>query len=86
MKVATILLAAIIAATPAAVMADEPKQQAETNTDKDNQNRVICKRDKSTGSRLGSKRNCMTAAQWQQAARDQREIVERTQASRIKND
>lgn len=86
MKVAHTLLAAMIVAIPVPAMADEPKQQQEMNTTKDTQNRMICKRDKSTGSRLGSKRNCMTAAQWQQVERDQREVVERVQASRIKND
>lgn len=54
---------------------------AKEETDK-SQNRMICKRQKSTGSRIGAKRVCMTAAQWAQIQRDERQALERGQANR----
>jgi hypothetical protein len=42
-------------------------------------NRVICRTQEVLGSRLQSERKCMTAAQWTQLQRDQRDTVERSQ-------
>lgn len=44
--------------------------------------RLICKREKIIGSRLGSKKICATAAQWEQMRADQRQATERIQANR----
>lgn len=56
---------------------------AESNPD---QNRTICKTQKVSGTRLSSKKICMTAAQWEQEKRDQRQATERTQAGRWKSE
>lgn len=64
---------------------DTPGQTVDEAADA-SQNRVVCKREKSTGSRLGSKKVCMTAAQWAQLQRDQREVIERRQAARWKSE
>jgi len=45
-------------------------------------NRVICRREASTGSRLGAKRRCMTAAQWSDEQHEQRQQLERGQGIR----
>lgn len=45
-------------------------------------NRVICRTDDSTGSRLRVTKTCMTATQWDRLEHDQREVVERVQAAR----
>jgi len=45
-------------------------------------NRVICRREASTGSRLGAKRRCMTAAQWSDEQQEQRQQLERGQGIR----
>ena len=75
-------LAALALATPA-IAGDENKQAptAEEATDT-SQNRMICKSQKSTGSRLRAEKVCMTAAQWAQLQRDQRMATERGQANR----
>jgi hypothetical protein len=42
-------------------------------------NRVICRTSDIIGSRLGTKRTCMTAAEWEQLQREQRSATERIQ-------
>jgi hypothetical protein len=46
-------------------------------------NKLICERVEKTGTRLGARRVCMTAAQWDAQRREQREDLERVQ--RIQN-
>jgi hypothetical protein len=60
-----------IAATPA--VAREKKAD-----DKD-PNRIICEKQEELGSRLGSKRVCMTAAEWQQKRLNERQMIDRSQ-------
>lgn len=88
MKYILSTLAAVALVSPAlAAGQTEPKQAAPAEEVTDtSQNRMICKRQKDTGSRLGSKRICMTAAQWAQKKRDERAVTERTQAARWKSD
>lgn len=81
---AAVLFAAPVAAQdakPQTAAAQEEAAEEDAQVDK-TQNRMICKRQKSTGSRLAEKRVCMTAAQWHQLERDQREATERAQANR----
>jgi hypothetical protein len=42
-------------------------------------NKPICERVEQIGTRLGAKRVCMTAAQWAEQRREQREDMERVQ-------
>jgi len=42
-------------------------------------NRMICERIKITGSRLGTRRICMTAAQWEDEKRETRQRVQQLQ-------
>lgn len=44
--------------------------------------KVICRRDKATGSRLGAKRTCMTAKQWAEKTAQERQFIEQGQAQR----
>lgn len=62
--------AAIIAASPAVA---KNKKQSDPN-------RLICKSEEMVGSRLQTKKTCLTAMQWDQLQRDQRMTVERVQA------
>ncbi len=76
-------LAALALASPAHA-GNQPtatSAPAEEATDT-SQNRVICKREKVTGSRLGSKKVCKTEAQWNQIRNDERQALERGQANR----
>lgn len=47
-------------------------------------NRRICRTEEMTGSRLNQRRRCMTASEWTEIARLDRESIERTQANRYK--
>lgn len=47
---------------------------------KSNSGRIICERIEETGSRLASKRICMTAEQWAERRRGDREALESAQA------
>lgn len=80
MKIFVPAIAAVMLAAPA-FAANEPAAQAATEqaAADDSQNRMICKKQKVSGTRLSTKKVCMTAAQWEQIERDQREITERTQ-------
>lgn len=72
-------LAALALGVPAfAQDAAKPADEAEGK----DPNRMICKTEKVSGTRLSSKKVCMTAAQWAQAKRDQRETVDKVQANR----
>ena len=69
--------ALLVSAAPAFAQA-QPTQAAPTSKAKD-PNRVICERMKDTSSRIGGKRVCMTAAQWEEQRRRDREYVEDAQ-------
>ena len=42
-------------------------------------NRMICQREETTGTRLGARKVCLTAAQWAEKRREHREDIERAQ-------
>lgn len=47
--------------------------------------KLICKRDKASGSRLATKRICQTAAQWERQRREDQQAVEKVQSARSKS-
>lgn len=79
------------AAQPAVAAKDSSEGQAPTavtakekSTDP---NRMICQREETTGTRLGARKVCLTAAQWAEKRREHREDIERAQRNvGIKND
>ena len=87
MMKALIVGVAALTLVPVSAVAMEPATSDNAKTDDDaskdsGQNRVICKREKIIGSRLGSKRTCATEAEWAQMRADQRQATERVQANR----
>ncbi len=66
---------ALVAATPALAQIVPADQATSAQKPKD-PNRIICERDEETGSRLGAKRVCKTAAQWDALRHANREQVE----------
>lgn len=58
----------IAAVTALALAWGAPASADEGNTAKDDPNRVICKSDPSTGTRIRKSRKCMTKAQWDELA------------------
>ncbi|MGV2495454.1 hypothetical protein [Pelagerythrobacter aerophilus] len=81
---ATVALTVSAAASAHGQAEDAPRTSGDDT--EASQNRVICKRQKNTGSRLSAEKICLTAAQWAQLKRDQREATERTQSARWKSD
>lgn len=69
---------------PAAAKADETAQK-DSHTTPD-PNRMICRKQPIPGSRLGSKRVCATAAQWAQMQLDTRQVTERVQNGKFRQD
>ncbi|HEY5458151.1 MAG TPA: hypothetical protein VIJ81_01620 [Sphingomicrobium sp.] len=75
MRVAIGIIAALVL-IPAAAAADEKKTEAK------DPNRIICEKQSVVGSRLATKRVCMTAAEWEIRRREDREAVEKAQVNR----
>ena len=79
-KFASLLLGASLLA---AGVADARNRTADaTKTDP---NKVICRSNASTGSRLSQTKQCMTAAQWAESSALDRRDIERVQNARYKN-
>jgi hypothetical protein len=74
MRVAIAIIAAL-ALIPAAAAAEEKKPDAK------DPNRIICEKQGVVGSRLATKRVCMTAAEWEMRRREDREAVEKAQVN-----
>jgi len=72
----SLLLVAAIGLVPAVAAAEEKKAD-----DKD-PNRIICEKQEILGSRLGSKRVCMTAAEWAVKRREDRQMIDKSQTQR----
>lgn len=88
MKFVVLGLAAFALSAPAIAADQAPSTQKQASSeDKDGKdpNRMICKREKVTGSRLRSRKTCLTAAQWEEQRAADREAVEKIQANRYKN-
>ena len=69
---------AIMATLALAQTAAAEDQKKTTNKDP---NRIICEKQEVVGSRVATKRVCMTAAEWEVRRREDREALEKGQAS-----
>jgi len=74
-------LGAILLAGAVPAVAQAPDAAGHTGAKVKDPNRKICEEFKGTGSRLGGRRVCMTAADWAAQRRDNREDVEKAQRS-----
>jgi len=77
----SVALVVFFALSSAAFAGDE---SAEKKPAKD-PDRLICKTEMATGSRLAQKKICMTAAEWKESRRQQRMEIDRSQANNYKN-
>ena len=78
-------LSSVLCATlllPCAALAVEQDGSAKS---KPNPNKVVCRSEDSTGSRLSQVKRCMTLAQWAQEKQSSRQEIERIQNGRYKN-
>ena len=69
----SLLVAAAIALVPAVAAAQDKKP------DKKDPNRIICEKQEVIGSRLATKKICLTAAQWEERKREDREAIDKGQ-------
>lgn len=72
----SIAIVAALALVPAAASADEKKLEPK------DPNRVICEKQTVVGSRLATKKVCLTAAEWEIRRREDREALEKAQLNR----
>ena len=85
MKFLAVAAAGAILACSAAAYAG-PAASSSDKEDVGDANRVICRTEKTTGSRVGRVKRCMTAAQWAEMKRLDRQAIEAVQAGRSKNE
>lgn len=76
----TVLFFSMFAALPA--MAET---KADSKKAAEDPNRVICRTERSTGSRLATQKRCLTAQQWADQKLIDRQVVERAQGGGWKN-
>ena len=75
-----IAAAAVLATTPAPaqmITSYRTNNAAEIKGDSD---KIVCKKEEQIGTRLGSKKVCLTVADWNALARENRERTERIQS------
>jgi len=72
----SIAVVAAVALIPATASAEQNKSAAK------DPNRIICEKQEVLGSRLATKKICMTAAEWEVRKREDREAVEKAQVNR----
>lgn len=72
----SLLLVASVGLMTSVAAAEEKKAESK------DPNRIICEKQEILGSRLGSKRVCMTAAEWETKRREERQMIDRSQTQR----
>lgn len=82
------LMLLFLAATPGAVAAQQPAQPPGQFAVKaaPDPNEVICEKEQDSGSRISTKRVCMTRSQWAEQRRLNRQDIEKIQTQRPCND
>lgn len=86
----TILFALVLAGAPVAVTAQVDGSPAAAAPGAAGQSapgaeRMICRREQASGSRLGAKRICQTAAEWERRRREDQQATEKIQNGRWKS-
>jgi len=76
----TIAVGAVATAIPAAGARQRAEPAAQSTYDP---NRIICSRQRETGSRVLQRRVCMPARDWDTFYREQRQAIDRAQTSRV---
>ena len=72
-------VACVTLMSAAAASASTPAAAQPSTTAKQDPNRIICEKVQETGSRLNARKTCMTAAQWVEQRKRDREAVEDAQ-------
>lgn len=80
------VLALLTLGTPALAENSSETQAPATKTEDDGQNKVVCRRVESIGTRLAAKKICRTKGEWDAEASSNRQDLERSQTQRWKSD
>ena len=83
--IALATLAALLPAFPAAAQNTVPVTQYRQTVEAD-PNKLICESEEQIGSRLAKHRVCLTAEQWKEKHREQRELTDEIQAGTYARD
>jgi hypothetical protein len=85
MRKIVMMTAAALLLDPGAAIAQgaqQAQQQQQPAAKADNPNEIVCEKEEVTGSRIASKRVCMTRSQWADQRRSDRMDVEKVQMQR----
>ena len=77
-----LLVAAVVFGVTPPTLAQSPTQSPPAAQKPYDPNEIVCKKEESTGSRLGAKRVCMTRVQWADRQLQDRQELERAQVQR----
>ena len=77
-----LMIVALPAHAVAAAQAPQTPPPPQQNGARSNLNEIVCEKIETIGSRLGSKRVCLTRAQWAERRRDDRATTEKAQIAR----
>jgi invasion protein IalB len=78
--------AAMLGGSPAGAQTELPPATQSTRTANEDPKKLICVQEDQVGSRLGRHRTCMTAEQWKEKHREQREWTEEIQSGTYARD
>lgn len=85
MRIVNLALVASLFAAPVAAQTQPTSAAPAAAKDSKDPNRMVCRKVENTGSRLGSKKICRTAAEWAEVQAIERRDIERFQVGRSKN-
>ncbi len=83
--IALTIAAALLSGSPAVAQTGTPVTQTRQTANAD-PNKLICQSEEQIGSRLGKHRVCLTAEQWKEKHREQREFTEEIQSGTYARD
>ena len=85
MRFVNLALVASLLATPVVAQTQPTNAVPATEKGSKDPNRMVCRTVENTGSRLGNKKICRTAAEWVEVQAIERRDIERFQAGRTRN-
>lgn len=74
-----LLASALLVAGMPAMAADPTPAASAGQSDKNDPNKIVCRREEQIGSRLGAKKVCLSVKEWQDREQADRESTERLQ-------
>lgn len=76
-----IAIGALVISCAATAQPVTPYQRQDASAAKTDDNKIVCKKQETIGTRLGAKKVCLTVSEWAVRAHDDRERTEQVQSS-----